>query len=126
YTKADYNMWEKKKESHYKTSLLQDQFIDVCNIIEQRKRHGFYKFEKKYPWDEKYEERASKEMIEKLQKQLDSASNNLLKIGKTKFDDSEQLGIFLKNSISKSRITLQEDPFLPAHNYCALRCDYCF
>ncbi|RIA81578.1 hypothetical protein C1645_836770 [Glomus cerebriforme] len=126
YTKSDLNMWEKKKEIHYKTSLLHDQFLESCQITLKRKKHGFYKFEEKYPWDKKYEERASKEMVEKLQKKLDPASNNLLKICKVKIDDSEQLGICVKNSITKSRVTLQEDPFITAHNYYECRCDYCF
>ncbi|GBB94066.1 hypothetical protein RclHR1_22860002 [Rhizophagus clarus] len=126
YTKNDFNMWEKKKEDYYKTSLLHDQFLKSCEIVETRKRHGFYKFEGKYPWDKRYEERTSDEMIEKLQQKLDSASNNLLRISKFRFDDSEQLGIFVKNSINKNRLTLQEDPFLTAHNYYTYRCDYCF
>src|ERR1043165_2695319 len=109
YSKEDYNMWEKKKESHYKTSLLQDQFMEICKLTNQRKRHGFYKFEERYPWDKKYEERTSDKVIEKLQQQLDSASNNLLKIAKVNLDDSTQLGIFTKTSITKSRLTLQEN-----------------
>jgi hypothetical protein len=126
YTKNDFNTWEKKKEDHYKASLLHDQFIESCKINETKKRHGFYKFEGKYPWDKVYEERTSDEMIKKLQQKLDSASNYLLKVSKVQIEDSEQLGIFVKNSINKSRLTLQEDPFITAHNYHEFRCDYCF
>ncbi|CAB4491728.1 hypothetical protein RhiirA5_503450 [Rhizophagus irregularis] len=128
YTKNDFNIWEKKKEDYYKTSLLHDQFIQTCQITEAKKRHGFYKFEGKYPWDKRNEERTSEKMIEKLQQKLDSASNFLLRISKIRFNDSdsEQLGLVVKTTINKSRLTLQEDPFLTAHNYYVFRCDYCF
>ncbi len=130
YNKSDLDMWTKKKEKNYKTSLLHDQFLQVNGmhqLTEQQKRHGFYKFEERYPWDKSYEERTSEEMMEKLQQKLDSTSNNnLLKIAKVNFDSSEHFGIFVKDSVPNYRIIFQEDPFLPAHNYYILRCDYCF
>ncbi|CAG8605664.1 14861_t:CDS:2 [Funneliformis caledonium] len=130
YPKSDFKMLEKKKEEHYKTSSLFEQFLQTNGMdplsTEQPMRHGFYKFDKKYPWDKRYEERTSEESLKQLQQKLDAVSKNLLKVSIVDIDASAQLGIFVKDSISTHRIVFQENPFLPAHNYYVFRCDYCF
>ncbi|GBB86512.1 hypothetical protein RclHR1_12930009 [Rhizophagus clarus] len=92
---------------------------------------GFYKFDGKYPWDNRPDERIKESNLLKLQHKLDLISNNKLKLDFVKFsgDDENpliQLGVISKVDFKIEDIIMEEDPFLTIHNHYNLRCDYCF
>ncbi|GES91390.1 MYND domain protein [Rhizophagus clarus] len=90
---------------------------------------GFYKFNGKYPWDNRPDERTKESNLLKLQHKLDSISNNKLKLDFVKFSGDEnpliQLGVISKVDFKKNDIIMEEDPFLTIHNQYDFRCDYC-
>ncbi|CAG8485323.1 13680_t:CDS:2 [Funneliformis mosseae] len=92
---------------------------------------GFYRFNGKYPWDHRPDERTKESALRELQQKLDFVSNGKLKLDSLKFDSGDenpltQLGVFSKVDLKGEDIIMEEDPFLTVHNHYYLRCDYCF
>ncbi|EXX55085.1 uncharacterized protein OCT59_019649 [Rhizophagus irregularis] len=92
---------------------------------------GFYKFDGKYPWDIRPDDRIKESNLLKIQHKLDLISDNKLKLDFVKFSSDDenpliQLGVISKVDFKNEDIIMEENPFLTIHNHYNLRCDYCF